>query len=497
MLERIRQFYRDSRLEVKIRYLSLILLFPMCILFVYCFFNLWIGNKNFENMLISSVLASDFSLDFKKDFDYEAYLLIVGNKSPEDSKIGDLLTQANRIADSLENRTADANNEARLVSLKKYLSNLSTYVERIKENLKEDDRYEDNLEIWENDIQIVTTLVQNTMSEYIYYEIRGIQKSREEYQESYISTLRFTIVAFIVISIVIAVLTVLIPLSITKPITELSRVMDRVARGDLTVRADFDKGPEVTALSNSLNTMIDKINELLNQVTEEQTRLRKAEFEVLQAQINPHFLYNTLDAIVWLAEAGEYKKVVGMVGDLSEFFRTSLNHGRDIVTIHDELQHINSYLKIQKVRYQDILEYDIQVPAELYGYLIPKITLQPLVENALYHGIKNKRGCGCIAINGRMEGELLILSIADNGIGMTTEKLEQLKEELCREKEGERTIYGMYNVNERIRLNFGEQYGLRIQSTYKKGSLVEIVLPCRLPDQEKNQLSSYKNEPKV
>jgi len=441
-------------------------------------------------MLNSSVLASDFSLDFKKDFDYEAYLLIVGNTSPEDTKLTSLLMQANRIAQSLENLTTDAANEARLRSLKKYLGNLETYVERIKKNLQEDNRYEDNLQIWENDVQIVTTLVQNTMSEYIYYEIRGIQQSRQEYQESYISTIRFTFIAFVVIAIVLFVLSILIPLSITRPINELSKVMDRVAKGDLSVRANFNKGPEMTALSDSLNTMIDKINELLQQVTDEQTCLRKAEFEVLQAQINPHFLYNTLDAIVWLAEAGEQKKVVTMVGDLSNFFRTSLNHGRDIVTIQDELQHINSYLKIQKVRYQDILEYDIQVPKDLNDYLIPKITLQPLVENALYHGIKNKRGRGKIIVTGRRDGEILVLSVSDNGIGMTPEVLERLKEELRLETEGERTIYGMYNVNERIRLNFGDQYGLHIASTYGEGSQIEVVLPCRLPESEKNQLPS-------
>ena len=116
-----------------------------------------------------------------------------------------------------------------------------------------------------------------------------------------------------------------------------------------------------------LNTMIDKINELLEQVKTEQVRLRKAEFELLQSQINPHFLYNTLDAIVWLAEAGEQKKVVSMVGSLSDFFRISLNQGQDILDVREELQHVRSYLEIQQMRYQDILQYEICVPEELYS----------------------------------------------------------------------------------------------------------------------------------
>ncbi len=120
-------------------------------------------------------------------------------------------------------------------------------------------------------------------------------------------------------------------------------------------------------LSDSMNTMIDKINELLEQVKTEQVRLRKAEFELLQSQINPHFLYNTLDAIVWLAEAGEQKKVVSMVGSLSDFFRISLNQGQDILDVREELQHVRSYLEIQQMRYQDILQYEICVPEELYS----------------------------------------------------------------------------------------------------------------------------------
>lgn len=178
--------------------------------------------------------------------------------------------------------------------------------------------------------------------------------------------IRFSIIAFALILILITFLSYYIPLSITHPIRKLSEVTDQVAKGDLTVRSDVRSGAEVSVLNDSLNTMIDKINELLEQVKTEQGRLRKAEFELLQSQINPHFLYNTLDTIVWLAEAGEQKKVVDMVGSLSDFFRTSLNQGKDMVSVKEELQHSRSYLEIQQVRYQDILQYEIQVPEPLF-----------------------------------------------------------------------------------------------------------------------------------
>lgn len=428
-------------------------------------------------MVNSSVMASQFSLDFQKDFDYETYLLIVGNKTLEESSLHAMLEEADEIVAGLEELTESQENRKRLTSVKKYLNNLGTYIGRIEDNIREGNRYEDNIEIWENDVQIVTSLVGDTMSQYIYYEIRGIQESRQQYQDFFVNMIRFSVIAFALILMLCLFLSYYIPLSITRPIRRLTQVTDQVAKGDLTVRSDVTGGLEARVLSDSMNTMIDKINELLEQVKTEQVRLRRAEFELLQSQINPHFLYNTLDAIVWLAEAGEQKKVVSMVGSLSDFFRISLNQGQDILDVREELQHVRSYLEIQQMRYQDILQYEICVPEELYSSRIPKITLQPLVENALYHGIKNKRGKGMIRIDGEMEDSDCILRITDNGRGMTPERLGQVREGIRNRNACETEIYGLYNVNERIRLNFGEKYGITITSTYGEGTCVTVRLP--------------------
>ena len=477
MRNKIKELYERSTLVAKIRYSYLCLLVPFVLFLIFCFYNLWNNNRRYEDMINSSVMASQFSLDFQKDFDYETYLLIVGNKTLEESSLHDMLTEADNIVAGLEELTESQENLKRLTSVKKYLNNLETYIGRIEDNIREGNRYEDNMEIWENDVQIVTSLVGDTMSQYIYYEIRGIQESRQQYQDFFINMIRFSIIAFALILVLFLFLSYYIPLSITSPIRRLTQVTDQVARGDLTVRSDVTGGVEAQVLSDSLNTMIDKINELLEQVKTEQIRLRKAEFELLQSQINPHFLYNTLDAIVWLAEAGEQKKVVKMVGSLSDFFRISLNQGQDILEVKEELQHVRSYLEIQQMRYQDILQYEICVPEELNHCQIPKITLQPLVENALYHGIKNKRGKGMIRIEGELEGEDCILRITDNGKGMTPERLEQVREGIRDRKARETDIYGLYNVNERIRLKFGENYGITITSTYGEGTCVTVRLP--------------------
>ena len=479
MIKQLRKSYHDASLATKIRYSYLMLLVPVTIFVIFCFYNFWNGNRSHEDMISSTVMASEFSLDFKKDFDYEAYLLIVENKSVEESKLGEMLWEAKRIVTGLEELTDSKENSKRLSSAKKYLDNLETYTNRIIENLQQGNLYEENMEIWENDIQIVTTLIRETIFQYISFETVEMQQTHREYQQFFQKLIWFSIIASVLILGLTLFLSYQIPRSITRPLQKLNEVTEQVAGGNLSVRSDIHTGDEVGVLSESLNTMIDKINELLAQVTTEQVRLRKAEFELLQSQINPHFLYNTLDAIIWLAEAGEQKKVVSMVRSLSEFFRTSLNRGKDIIPLKEELQHVRSYLEIQQVRYQDILNYEINVPEEELGrYMIPKITIQPLVENALYHGIKNKRGSGKIEIRGRKQEEMLVIELEDNGIGISKERLWQVKDGIQKKVLTGKDIYGLYNVNERIRLNFGEEYGIDIHSVYGEGTTVRILLPC-------------------
>lgn len=477
MRKRWIEFYNRSTLATKIRFSYLVLLVPIFSIHFFSIYNLWSGNQRYEDMINSTLVASEFSLDFKKDFDYEIYLVIVGNKTLKESDVDPMLRHAKNVVKGLENITESQDNRDRLQDIRKYLDSLQVYVARIDENMAEGNLYEENMEIWENDVQIVTTLVRDEISQYTYYEIQGIQKSKDDYQKFYTWMLRFCLIALVGVVVAVGIMSYLIPLSITRPFKELSQVTDEIAKGNLSVRANVNTGVEATALSNSMNTMIDKINELLEQVTTEQIRLRKAEFELLQAQINPHFLYNTLDAIIWLAEAGEQKRVVGMVRNLSDFFRTSLNQGKDINSIKEEMLHVKSYLEIQQVRYQDILSYDIEVPEALYIYSIPKITIQPLVENALYHGIKNKRGMGHISIRGEAGEKDFTITVTDDGIGIDETRLRQVQSGIQNKVLTGKDFYGLYNVCERIRLNFGEEYGIFIESVYGEGTSVRVILP--------------------
>ena len=480
------KLYHNLTLAWKIRFSYLLLLIPMIIVITVCLYDMWETNTRYDEMIDSATAAGEFSLDFKKDFDDEAYLLIVGNKTVEECKMDSLLREANRVIAELQETNPSEDNQHRLDSAKKYLTNLETYKGRIEENLSSGDMYEENIEIWENDIQIVSALLQETMIEYIYYEIQDFQVEKVEYAEHYRNLIQATVFAIIAVTLVIFLLSIYIPLSISKPIEKLSEVTKSVAEGDLTARAEVSAGGEVGTFSESLNTMIDKINELLQQVTDEQIRLRKAELELLQAQINPHFLYNTLDTIVWLAEGGDPKQVVGMVKSLSDFFRASLNQGKEVVTVREELVHVRSYLEIQQVRYQDIMTYNIDVSEDVYACLIPKITIQPLVENALYHGIKNKRGMGTITITGAVCDGKCILKVTDNGIGMDADRLKKINDRINGIDAKKDEIFGLSNVNERIQLKFGKEYGITISSIYGDGTCVDIVLPLENADMTEN-----------
>jgi len=201
--------------------------------------------------------------------------------------------------------------------------------------------------------------------------------------------------------------------------------------------------------------------------------------KALQAQITPHFLYNTFDTIVWLAEEKRNDQVIDITRAFSSFFRLSLNKGKDFLSVSKEFEHVKSYLTIQKIRYRDILDYEIEYESEMADCQILKLVLQPLVENALYHGIKNKRGRGLISVKGWRENERLCFSVEDNGIGMTEEKLANIIQQISGSADPEdlNNVYGLYNVNKRLELYYDASTKLEITSRYKLGTTVYFSVP--------------------
>ena len=266
--------------------------------------------------------------------------------------------------------------------------------------------------------------------------------------------------------------------AITRPITALEKSMKEVEKGNFEHAAlEVCAENEVGRLSQSFNIMTEEIQNLMEQSRHEQRIKRKYELKALQAQINPHFLYNTLDSIIWMAEWGKTQEVVQMTSSLARLLRRSISNEREVVTVSEEVEYTQDYLTIQKMRYKDKLEYEILVDQEIAQEGIVKLILQPLVENAIYHGIKYKEGKGMIRIRGFRQEDKIVLQVEDDGSGMDEETLTHIFEKHT--KDTKSNGVGLKNVNERLQLYYGTEYGLKYESKIGEGTTATVILPAR------------------
>ena len=287
-------------------------------------------------------------------------------------------------------------------------------------------------------------------------------------------------------SILIAIITLLIAemlaifftSSIVKPISKLKKLMKKTQEGNFDVVFNSKYNDEIGELGNAFNNMVKEIKNLINLVQIEGKKKRKAEISILHAQIKPHFIYNTLDTIQWMAQEHDAEDIVDIVGNLTNLLRIGLSSGAEIIKMSQEIKHVESYLLIQKIRYEDKLNYEINVKEEILDFCVIKLILQPLVENAIYHGIKEKRGIGYIKINCEIKNDRIYFTIEDNGIGIKEEKLIEINEMLQGKTNSNFVVgYGIFNVNEKIKLTYGEEFGLEYYSIYGEGTTVALWHP--------------------
>ncbi|ANS77171.1 histidine kinase [Paenibacillus yonginensis] len=283
---------------------------------------------------------------------------------------------------------------------------------------------------------------------------------------------------FLIIAIALVLLiSVVVSYKIAQPIRKLERSVKRIESGDFRALVPVSGPYEVEQLFKRFNLMLRRIRELMDQIIHEQEAKRKSELDALQAQINPHFLYNTLNAMTRLAEMGRSDEVVTTITSLSKFFRISLSQGNNIIPLRDELEHVRHYLVIQKIRFKNKFEFEIEASEEALGCSCLKLILQPLAENAVYHGIEVLAETGHIRISAQVAGDQLIITLQDNGIGMTEEVLKGILSGEKRVK-GSGSGVGVHNVHERIRLYYGPDYGLSYESELEEGTAVTITLPA-------------------
>ena len=379
----------------------------------------------------------------------------------------------------------------KLEVIRRTMTTLTHYIDLMGQQIEQGSRVAENEEVL-NNIRGVSTVIEDSVQEYMLVEVNEGEIQYKANQTRFTKISLFYMILLPVVIIFSIVAAWIISASISIPIKKLHDITTTITGADLEALVTRNNVDEITELGISFNIMIGKIRELLDSKIKEHDNLKKAELKALQAQINPHFLYNTLDTIVWMAEANKSNQVIEMACALSSFFRIALSKGQDWIPLRQEIEHVRSYLAIQKMRYEDILDYPVEVEESLLDCAILKLTLQPLVENALYHGIKSKRNGGTIIVRvARVNEGLLLLDVEDNGVGLTPFKLSKIQAMLA-ENAGEpilnETGFGLDNVNKRIKLYYGEQYGLSIQSHYRAGTQVAVAIPKQPGLREQNEL---------
>lgn len=270
--------------------------------------------------------------------------------------------------------------------------------------------------------------------------------------------------------------------SISKPLLKLVKIMKSVKQGNMDVRANFDSTDEIGMLGSGFNDLMDRIEVLLNEIYLEQKMKREFEFKLLQSQIKPHFLYNTLETIISFIKLSMPDKAISSVRYLANFYRISLSKGNDIITIGEEIQLTDSYLSIQKLRYTEYIDFKIEVENGILQFMVPKLTLQPLVENAIYHGLKQKNEKGLISIKGYQANDCVHFEVYDNGIGMSQEKIDKILN--TRTNFNNRNEdFGINSVDARIKHLYNNDYGIKITSEPGQYTKIVITLPILQGDE--------------
>ena len=473
---------KQEKLENKMKWMLLSTMIPMAVLIIVLLVFFWHYTNKYNQLSNNLAVSSEYNanyrnsnndMSFKDEVDMDIYYVTIGRRGRD----GLPIEQVDKAIDTVEKLKNTSTKKESLRSLK-YMTNYLTNLKKRMNQLLEIKDYEERQEFVTNNTEILTTLFEKEMQNYIYQEATQLVQLESQLAGNVRLTL-LTMCAVILLSVIILLRrSFRLTYSITKPVSEILQNIKKVGKGEYknisAVPADC---VEIQELDAGTRKMAGRIKGLLENVRKEQEAQHLTELQLIQAQVNPHFLYNTLDTIVWLVEGGMEQDAVDMITSLSVFFRTSLSKGKDIIPLSEEERHTLSYLEIQQSRYRDILEFEINIPAELDNIMVPKLTLQPLAENALYHGIKNKRGKGKILIEGFDLGEDMMLRVTDNGQGMTPERLHEVQEAI---RTGERAGFGLAAVSERIALYYGPGYGLKISSTEGEGTVMEVYMAKKI-----------------
>ncbi len=441
---------------------------------------IWYYNSAYKKIIQDLNIATQINFDFQTNIDSMMYQIVIGGSSFEEEDPYQEIGNTKLLIEDLRKHASTLKQQEYLEGITRLLNILEDRIEDIEGSYREINNYDINMQNLDENVYMLTELVQEKLSDFIHNEAQNLEEVRIQLER------QLNGIVFAIISVEVLLMFILWRLlkkfstDTQNSLEELCEMTNKVGEGAFEVENPHSPITEIWFLENKFLEMTNRIRILIKTIKKEQVHLRETELKLLQAQINPHFLYNTFDTIIWLVEAAKNEEAINMTTSLATFFKTTLSKGKDFITIAEEKTHIESYLEIQKARYRDILKYHIEIDEEIEHYYILKLTLQPLVENALYHGIKNKRGVGTIRIRGVQEGDSILISVEDDGIGIEEEMLNHLnhlieKKELDPQDGG----FGLINVNERIQLFYGEEYGLKLYSK-SQGTIAKVHIPKKM-----------------
>jgi two-component system, sensor histidine kinase YesM len=482
LLDKLINYFAGINLSIQAKILiaSLTVIFFMVAINTMMFLNVLRFNRQYDALITNITTANSINGYIKPAIDTEMWNIVAGKTEFQDGNQYAIIDRANsQIAAMIANASSDKS-RIKLEVVRRTMDTLTRYVDKMGTQIAQGSRVAENELVLDN-IRGVSDVVETSIQDYMLVEVNEAGK---QYLQNKVAFNRYMIIYLVLLPVTIGFSVFaawLISASIYQPIKKLHDVTSTITQDDLRALVTRKNVNEIAELGMSFNILIRRIRELLDSKVKEQDNLQKAELRALQAQINPHFLYNTLDTIVWMAENNNTEQVIEIVRALSSFFRIALSQGKDWIPIRQEIEHVRSYLHIQKIRYRDILDYEIDIDENILDGTILKLTLQPLVENALYHGIKNKRNGGTILVRASRNGhDQIMLEVQDNGVGFTPYRLAKIQERLNDEsfeisQTGEG--FGLVNVHKRIKLYYGKQYGLSIESEYLEGTRVMVTIP--------------------
>lgn len=484
--------FKKMSLNKKLMLIAVSAFLPMLLALTYALLSLDSATTAYSR-ITQSVTYANACMDFRDRMDYSMYLAVIGKKDFETLGKGEItvngIVTVNPIdyIHRMKAHCVELSSIATVDSNRNQMRRMQNILDSLEDNCIELEymingpgTYDENMNYLDKNIYMLTTMVEEGVLDYIRVETTNLNEVRKAQEEQNRTVYGFCVIISIAAVSAALFFTVNALRSVTRPIKKLADLTQKVAKGDFTVKSKVEDSDEIAVLTRSFNDMTEEIGELVDDIKEKEKNLHLMETKLLQAQINPHFLYNTLDTIVWLAEDNQSKEVVSMVTSLSDFFRSTLSSGKDFITVKEEENHVKSYLKIQRFRYQDIMDYKIELDKEIYDYMIPKLLLQPLVENALYHGVKNKRGKSTIIVRGFEENNTLIFTVTDDGKGMTEDELQRVRNNI-KKKADERNSesFGLANINQRIQHYYGNEYGLFIESKEGIGTEAKLIIKIK------------------